>query len=92
MPGAKLSPGMQRVAAGQLLDECGCRGLRAGDAMVFPRHANIIVNTGQATARDVLALAEEMKARVRERFGVTLEEEVLFLGERPELEGRAAQG
>ena len=92
MPGAKLSPGTQRMAAGQLLDECGCRGLRAGDAMVFPRHANIIVNTGQATARDVLALAEEMKARVRERFGVTLEEEVLFLGERPELEGRAAQG
>jgi UDP-N-acetylmuramate dehydrogenase len=85
MPGAKLSPGTQRVAAGQLLDECGCRGLRVGDAMVFPKHANIIVNAGRATARDVLALAELMKTRVRERFGVTLEEEVMFLGERPEV-------
>ncbi|HVP14889.1 MAG TPA: UDP-N-acetylmuramate dehydrogenase, partial [Terriglobales bacterium] len=43
MPGAKLSPGTPRVAAGQLLDQCGCRGLRVGDAMVFERHANIIV-------------------------------------------------
>jgi UDP-N-acetylmuramate dehydrogenase len=87
MPGAKLSPGTQRVAAGQLLDECGCRGLRVGDAMVFPKHANIIVNAGRATARDVLALAEIMKTRVRERFGVTLEEEVMFLGERPPVRG-----
>ena len=83
MPGAKLSPGTRRVAAGQLLDECDCRGLRMGDARVFPKHANIIVNVGHATARDVLALAEEMKARVRARFGVELEEEVMFLGGRP---------
>ncbi len=83
MPGAKHSPGTHRVPAGQLLDECGCRGLRVGDAMVFAKHANIIVNAGHATAGDVLALAEEMKRRVRERFGVTLEEEVMFLGERP---------
>ncbi len=83
VPGAKHSPGTRRVAAGQLLEECGCRGLRVGDAVVFARHANIIVNAGQATAADVLALAEEMKSRVRERFGVTLEEEVVFLGVRP---------
>ncbi len=84
MPGAKHSPGTRRVAAGQLLEECGCRGLRVGDAMVFAKHANIIVNAGQASAADVLALAQEMKSRVRERFGVTLEEEVMFLGARPE--------
>jgi UDP-N-acetylmuramate dehydrogenase len=83
MPGAKLSPGTRRVAAGQLLDEVGCRGLRVGDAMVFSKHANIIVNAGHATAREVLELAEIMKARVREKFGVELEEEVMFLGERP---------
>jgi UDP-N-acetylmuramate dehydrogenase len=83
MPGAKLSPGTRRVAAGQLLDEVGCRGLRVGDAMVFSKHANIIVNAGHATAREVLQLAEIMKRRVRERFHVTLEEEVMFLGERP---------
>ena len=82
-PGAKHSPGTRRVAAGQLLDECGCRGLRVGGAVVFAKHANIIVNAGQASAGDVLALAEELKSRVRERFGVTLEEEVMFLGARP---------
>lgn len=82
-PGAKLSPGTRRVAAGQLLDECGCRGLRVGGAAVFARHANMIVNEGGATAADVLALAALMKERVRERFRVVLEEEVLFLGARP---------
>ena len=86
MPGAKHSPGTRRVPAGQLLDECGCRGLRAGDAIVYEKHANIIVNAGHASARDVLALAEEMQRRVRERFSVTLEEEVMFLGERPGLD------
>lgn len=83
-PGAKLSPGTRRVAAGQLLDECGCRGLRVGGAVVFERHANMIVNAGGATAADVLGLAAVMKERVRERFGVTLEEEVRFVGRRPE--------
>ena len=83
MPGAKLSPGTRRVAAGQLLDECDCRGLRIGDAMVFAKHANIIVNAGHATAREVLELAAEMKRRVREKFSVELEEEVMFLGDRP---------
>lgn len=86
MPGGRLSPGTHRIAAGQLLDECGCRGLRVGDAQVFPKHANIIVNVGHATARDVLELAEIMKGRVRERFSVELEEEVMFLGETPQLE------
>jgi len=86
VPGAKHSPGTRRVPAGQLLDECGCRGLRVGDAMVFSKHANIIVNPGRATAREVLELAEIMKARVREKFGVELEEEVMFLGEKPRLE------
>ena len=83
MPDAKHSPGTRRVAAGQLLDECGCRGLRVGDAMVFSKHANIIVNAGRATAAEVLELATVMKSRVRDRFQVELEEEVMFLGERP---------
>lgn len=85
-PDAKHSPGTRRVAAGQLLDEVDCRGLRVGDAMVFPKHANIIVNAGRATAKEVLQLAEIMKARVREKFGVELEEEVMFLGKRPALD------
>ena len=83
VPGLPHSPGTQRIPAGALLDACDCRGLRVGDAMVFARHANILVNAGHATARDVLALAEIMKSRVRDRFGVELEEEVMFLGARP---------
>ena len=51
--------------------------------MVFAKHANILVNAGRATATDVLTLAEVMKARARAKFGVELEEEVLFLGARP---------
>src|SRR6185503_14703268 len=91
MPGAKHSPGTRRVATGQVLDECHCRGLRVGDAMVYEKHANIIVNAGHATARDVLELANEMMRGAREKFGVELEEEVMFLGPRPKLTGFPAE-
>ncbi|TMA24264.1 MAG: hypothetical protein E6J87_24165, partial [Deltaproteobacteria bacterium] len=90
-PGLPHSPGTQRVPAGVLLDACECRGLRIGDALVFPKHANILVNAGRATATDVLTLAEVMKARVRARFGVELEEEVMFLGSRPNVGVASAQ-
>jgi len=73
------APGESRVPAGKLLDECGCKGLRVGDAMVYERHANVIVNVGRATAAQVLQLAREMRRRVRERFGVALEPEVRIL-------------
>jgi UDP-N-acetylmuramate dehydrogenase len=68
--------GEQRQAAGKLLDQCACRGLRVGDAQVYERHANIIVNLGHATAKQVLTLVEEMQRRVRERFGLQLVPEV----------------
>lgn len=77
--------GEQRVPAGKILDQVECRGLRIGDAKVFEKHANIIVNAGNATAQQVLTLAEVMRARSRREFGVELEEEVLFVGPRPEL-------
>lgn len=72
--------GGRRIAAGLLLDQVGCKGLRVGGAAVFERHANIIVNPGGASADDVLALADEMKRRVLGRFGVRLEEEVRRVG------------
>ena len=90
VPGLPHSPGTQRIPAGALLDACGVRGLRVGDAVVYAKHANIIVNADRASARDVLELAEIMKSRVREKFGVELEEEVMFLGPRPKLS--AARG
>lgn len=78
-------PGEHRVPAGRVLDQVHCRGLRVGDALVFEKHANIIVNAGHAAAAEVLTLAEVMKTRARKAFGVALEEEVMFVGERPEL-------
>lgn len=78
-------PGEHRVPAGKVLDQVHCRGLRVGEAMVFTKHANIIVNAGGATAQEVLTLAEVMKTRVKKAFDVRLEEEVMFVGERPDL-------
>jgi len=74
-----LLPDGQKLAAGLLLDQTGVKGLKYGGAMVYPGHANFIINTGQARAEDVLHLAAEMKARVKEKFGVELEEEVIYL-------------
>ena len=73
------APGERRRAAGQLLEAAGAKAMREGDAAVFARHANIIVNHGQARAADVLRLAGRMKDAVRERFGEELREEVRHL-------------
>lgn len=69
------------VPAAYLSEACDCKGLRRGDAAVSSRHANFLVNCGQATAADFLQLAEIVKQRVRERFGQELEAEVLTVGE-----------
>lgn len=76
-----LGPGEPRRAAGLLLDEVGARDLCVGDAAVFEKHANIVVNKGRATAQDVLELTQEMARRVRERFAIELIPEVRFVGE-----------
>lgn len=68
--------------AGQLLEESGCKGLAVGGARFSPKHANFIENVGgRATTADVLALIEEGRKRVRDRFQVTLEPEVQLLGD-----------
>jgi UDP-N-acetylmuramate dehydrogenase len=71
--------------AGKLLEECGLKGRRVGGAEVSTVHANVIVNTGGATAEDVKRLMEEMKNAVRERFGVELQAEIQVVGERREI-------
>lgn len=69
------------VPAGYLIEACGMKGMRRGDAFISPRHANFICNLGEAEAADIHWLAQEAKRRVREEFGVELEPEVLYLGE-----------
>ena len=67
--------------AAKLIDDCGLRGLRIGDAQVSEKHAGFIVNRGHATASDILRLMDDVNARVQAQFGVTLEPEVRILGE-----------
>ena len=72
-------PGGHRIPAGKYLDEAGVKEMRVGDAAVFEKHANIIVNHGHATAKQVDELAKQMAQRVEEQFGIKLEREVQFL-------------
>jgi len=67
-------------SAGRLIDECGLKGERVGDAEVSPVHANFIVNRGHASGADVLELVRRVRARVRQAKGVELEPEVLLYG------------
>lgn len=67
--------------AGTLIDKTGLKGLRIGGAMVSDKHAGFVVNTGGATAQDVLDLIAEVKRRVIEAHGVTLSPEVRIIGE-----------
>ncbi len=66
--------------AGQLLDEAGCRGLRIGGAGFSEKHANFVVNHGDATTAEVIAVMTEGWRRVRDRLGIELEPEVQVLG------------
>jgi UDP-N-acetylmuramate dehydrogenase len=75
-------PGGRRQPAGALLEAVGAKDMREGGAAVFARHANIIVNAGDATSADVLRLADRMLAAVWERFQIELEPEVRHLGPR----------
>ena len=66
-------------SAGKLLDECGCKGLRVGDAAVSEKHANFIVNCGHASSSDVLRLAEMCARKVFDCTGIKLEPEIKTL-------------
>ncbi|MEW6090475.1 UDP-N-acetylmuramate dehydrogenase [Parvibaculum sp.] len=64
----------------QLIDAAGCRGLKHGGAQVSELHCNFLINTGDATASDLEALGEEVRRRVKETSGVTLEWEIRRIG------------
>jgi UDP-N-acetylmuramate dehydrogenase len=87
-------------SAGRIIDELGLKGTQVGGAMVSPRHANFIVNTGDATAADVRGLAEQVREAVRRERGIELHYEVEFVGDWAKVEaevedeagGQAATG
>ena len=66
-----------------LVDEAGARGLSIGGAQVSEKHTNFLINTGSATAAELEALGEEVRRRVREKFGVELEWEIKRVGVPP---------
>lgn len=66
--------------AGKLVMEAGLRGFRVGGAEVSEKHCGFVVNTGNATAADVREVISEVQERVKERFNVDLEPEILFIG------------
>ncbi len=79
-----LTPGMREsgvVPAGFLIEACGLKGKRLGGAMIGSRHANFLLNVGGATATELRSLALYARDLVRERFGVEVEEEVLYVGD-----------
>jgi UDP-N-acetylmuramate dehydrogenase len=77
------SPGVAGVqaTAGALVDRAGLKGFAIGGACVSPTHGNFIVNQGTASAADIRRLIEHCRRTVRERFGVELKEEIVYLGQ-----------
>ena len=72
---------IEGMGAGRLIDQCGLKGYRHGDAQISHIHANIMVNLGKATATDVRELIAIAQDAVEKKFGVRLEPEIGFIGE-----------
>jgi UDP-N-acetylmuramate dehydrogenase len=73
LPVYPAAPGLSKLAAGWLIEHCGWKGLRDGEAGVHQQHALVLVNHGHASGREILALARRIQADVQARFGVGLE-------------------
>ncbi len=71
--------GTAKLSAAWLIQSCGLKGIREGNAGVFENHALILVNHGGATYGDVAALTERIKGEVKDRFGITLTQEPLIM-------------
>ena len=78
VPAAVVREG--KVPAAYFLEQVGAKGMQSGDIHVADYHANLIYNAGEGTAADLCRLIEELKARVRARYALELEEEVQYVG------------
>ena len=65
--------------AGDLIERCGLKGFQIGGAKISETHANFILNENNATSKDVREIIEKIKASVKEKFGVELQEEIRYL-------------
>jgi UDP-N-acetylmuramate dehydrogenase len=80
MPVFNNSQGSVKLAAGWLIDKCGWKGKRIGDAGVHDKQALVLINYGNASGKDIYELSNEIKSSVREKFGIELEREVEIIG------------
>jgi UDP-N-acetylmuramate dehydrogenase len=85
------APGLSKLAAGWLIEHCGWKGFRDGDAGVHQQHALVLVNHGHASGGEILALAQRIQADVHARFGVDLEIEPRVIQRSVELDAVAAR-
>src|SRR5579872_2917638 len=76
VPAATVREG--KIPAAWFLEQVGAKGMQRGDIHVATYHANLLYNAGSGTAADLVGLIRELKSRVRERFGIELEEEVQY--------------
>ncbi len=75
-----LAPSGEKLSAWKLVDEAGMRGHRRGGAQVSEKHANFLINTGDATGADIEGLGEEVRAAVKAKHGIALEWEIKRVG------------
>ncbi|MDP3784887.1 MAG: UDP-N-acetylmuramate dehydrogenase [bacterium] len=86
--GARLPPGVKAAGSGpadfiaiaSLIETAGLKGFKIGGVMVSPKHANFIINTGDARAEDIVMLVGLIKERIHRKFGIQLEEEIQYVG------------
>jgi UDP-N-acetylmuramate dehydrogenase len=79
LPAWPQPDGRTKLSAAWLIEQCGWKGRRVGDAEIYARHALVLVNHGRASGAELWALAEAVRSSVRQRFGVDLEPEPLVL-------------
>ncbi|XP_010265115.1 PREDICTED: uncharacterized protein LOC104602937 isoform X2 [Nelumbo nucifera] len=72
-------PGMG-ISAGELIEKAGLKGFRVGSAEVSKVHANFFINTGSSNSREMLELIGLVKAKVKKKFGIQLQEEIQYVG------------